>query len=138
MNIKQANKIINNYITNESRDPNGMDELSQALCVYRDGAVEHLISLTQLWAQDRNLILGSDSKSQLLKTMSELGELADGINKQRHNEIVDGIGDVMVTLIIIAAQNGLTIQECLEHAYNDIKDRKGRMIDGCFVKEGDL
>ena len=90
------------------------------------------------WAKDRNLIEGSDAKSQLLKTMSELGELADGINKDRINEIVDGIGDVVVTLVIVAAQKGLDFHSCVEAAYDDIKDRKGKMINGVFVKEGDL
>lgn len=89
------------------------------------------------WARDRNLIEGSDSKTQLLKTMSELGELADGINKGRYLEIVDGIGDVMVTLIIIAEQQGMSVEACLGAAYNEIKDRKGRMVDGVFVKDGD-
>lgn len=96
-----------------------------------------LVASTLKWANDRNLILGSDSKSQLLKTMSELGELADGINKRRPAEIKDGIGDVLVTLIIVAAQEGLSVEECLAAAYEEIKDRKGRMVDGVFIKEGD-
>lgn len=100
--------------------------------------LDRLEKLMLSWAEDRNLIEGSDPKSQLLKTVSELGGLADGINKQRKHEIKDGIGDVIVTLIIIAAQCGLSLDECLEQAYNDIKDRKGRMSGGCFVKEEDL
>lgn len=98
---------------------------------------DKLIARVAQWAEDRNLIKGSDSKSQLLKTMSELGELADGINKQRPNEIKDGIGDVIVTLIIVAEQNNLSVNECLQMAYDEIKDRKGRMVDGVFIKEGD-
>lgn len=99
--------------------------------------MDSLIELVKGWAHDRNLINGSDPKSQLLKTMSELGELADGINKNRIHEIVDGLGDVMVTLIIVAAQYDLDLSECLNAAYLEIKDRKGKMIDGVFVKEGD-
>ena len=94
--------------------------------------------LIRQWAEDRNLIKGSDPKSQLLKTMSELGELADGILKNRPDEIVDGLGDTIVTLVIVAAQCGLTIEECIEHAYEEIKDRKGRMENGTFIKEGDI
>lgn len=101
-------------------------------------STDQLFDLILCWARDRNLIEGSDSKSQLLKTMSELGELADAINKGRPQEIKDGIGDVIVTLIIVAAQNGLSVYDCLAHAYNEIKDRKGRMINGVFVKETDL
>lgn len=89
------------------------------------------------WGHDRNLIKGSDPKSQLLKTMAELGELADGINKDRKNEIIDGIGDVVVTLILISEQYGLTLKQCLNHAYDEIKDRKGQMVNGTFVKEDD-
>ena len=90
------------------------------------------------WAKDRNLIEGSDIKSQLLKTTSELGELADAVNKDRIAEIIDGIGDVVVTLVIVAAQKGLDFHSCVEAAYDDIKDRKGMMINGIFVKEGDI
>ena len=89
------------------------------------------------WAVARNLIQGSDPKSQLLKTFSECGELADNINKQRYQDAKDDIGDVIVTLIIVAAQIGTDIEECLEIAYNDIKDRKGYMMNGVFIKEGD-
>lgn len=99
--------------------------------------MRELVEQVRMWAHDRNLILGSDPKSQLLKTMSELGELADGINKNRKAEIIDGIGDTIVTLIIVAAQYGLTIEECLQMAYNEIKDRKGRMENGVFVKEAE-
>lgn len=96
------------------------------------------IDLIRQWAEDRNLIEGSDPKSQLLKTMSELGELADGINKGRQAEIIDGIGDVVVTLVIVAAQCGLNFESCVEAAYEEIKDRKGRMVNGVFIKEGDV
>ena len=94
--------------------------------------------LIRQWAEDRNLIKGSDPKSQLLKTMSELGELADGILKNRPAEIIDGLGDTVVTLVIVAAHCGFTIEECIEHAYEEIKDRKGRMENGTFIKEGDI
>jgi NTP pyrophosphatase (non-canonical NTP hydrolase) len=94
--------------------------------------------LIRQWAEDRNIIKGSDPKSQLLKTMSELGELADGILKNRPAEIIDAVGDTVVTLVIVAAQCGFTIEECIEHAYEEIKDRKGRMENGTFIKEGDI
>lgn len=90
------------------------------------------------WAEARNLIDGSDPKSQCLKTMSELGELADNLNKGRHEAAKDDIGDVLVTLIIIAEQIGTSLEECLDVAWDDIKDRRGKMINGVFVKEADL
>ena len=88
------------------------------------------------WHYDRNLVSGSDNKTQFAKLISEAGELATSIAKGK--DCRDDIGDMMVVLINIAERNGYTIEECLEQAYNDIKDRKGRMINGTFVKEADL
>lgn len=88
------------------------------------------------WHHDRNLIEGSDDKTQFAKLISEAGELATSIAKGK--DCRDDIGDMMVVLINIAERNGYTVQECLEQAYNDIKDRKGKMINGTFVKESDL
>ena len=88
------------------------------------------------WANDRNLIIGSNPKDQCLKLIQEVGELSDSLCKGKSP--IDDIGDCMVVLTIIAEQSGLAIEECLLHAYNDIKDRKGKMIDGVFVKESDL
>jgi NTP pyrophosphatase (non-canonical NTP hydrolase) len=76
--------------------------------------------------------------AQLLKTMSELGELADATLKSDRDGIVDGVGDVMVTLIIYAALQDVSLEECLTAAYEQIKDRKGVLTpEGVFVKEGD-
>lgn len=86
------------------------------------------------WANARNLVKGSKPKDQFTKLVSEVGELADNIAKGK--DIKDDIGDCMVVLTILAAQAGLTLQECYSHAYSEIKDRKGRMVDGVFVKEG--
>lgn len=88
------------------------------------------------WHHDRNLISGSTDKDQYLKLIQEAGELSDSICKGK--DIRDDIGDMMVVLINIAERNGLSLTECLEVAYHDIKDRKGQMIDGVFVKEADL
>lgn len=97
--------------------------------------METLISKISSWANDRNIIAGSDTKTQFAKFVSEVGELADNIAKGR--DCRDDIGDCIVVLTIIAEQKGYTLKECIEHAYNDIKDRKGKMINGTFVKEGD-
>jgi len=87
------------------------------------------------WHQDRNLIKGSADKDQFLKLMQEAGELSDSLCKGK--DIRDDIGDMMVVLINIMVRNNLTMKECLGVAYEDIKDRKGTMIDGIFVKDGD-
>lgn len=89
------------------------------------------------WATDRNLIEGSDSFRQITKLMEEMGEIAQGVAKGRELDVADGIGDVVVVLTILAAQNNLSIEGCIEHAWQQIKDRKGRMVNGVFIKEGD-
>ena len=88
------------------------------------------------WHYDRNLIEGATDKDQFCKLMQEAGELSDSICKGK--DVSDDIGDMMVVLINIAERNGLSISECLSKAWDDIKDRKGKMIDGVFVKEADL
>jgi NTP pyrophosphatase (non-canonical NTP hydrolase) len=85
------------------------------------------------WHYARNLIEGSDDRSQFQKLLEEVRELAVSI--ETDNSPVDDIGDIVVVLINIAERNGLTLEQCLEHAYNDIKDRTGRMVDGVFVKD---
>jgi len=87
------------------------------------------------WHRDRNLIDGSTDKDQYMKLIQEAGELSDSLCKGK--DIKDDIGDMMVVLINIMVRNNLTMEECLAVAYEDIKDRKGKMIDGIFVKEGD-
>jgi NTP pyrophosphatase (non-canonical NTP hydrolase) len=89
--------------------------------------------LIKQWHHDRNLIEGATDKDQVCKLIQEVGELSDNVCKQQ--DIRDDIGDCIVVLINIAERNGYSITECLDVAYNDIKDRKGKMVDGIFVKE---
>ena len=97
--------------------------------------LSELVALIQNWAWDRNLIDGSTPNAQMLKLMEEVGELAGGVCKDKADVIKDSIGDVFVVLTIIAAQMGWSIEECVQAAYNEIKERKGKMVDGVFVKE---
>ena len=90
------------------------------------------------WAHDRNLLTGSDPKSQFVKLMEEAGELAAAIARGDQNEFEDALGDMFVVMTILAAQTGADIEECIAAAWNEIKDRRGRMIEGVFVKEADL
>ena len=94
-----------------------------------------LVALIQDWAWDRNLIDGSTPDAQMLKLMEEVGELVGGVCKYEVDVIKDSIGDVFVVLTIVAAQMGWSIEECVQAAYAEIKDRKGRMVQGVFVKE---
>jgi len=96
---------------------------------------QELVELIEKWHEDRNLIDGATDKDQVLKLIQEMGELSDNVCKG--NDIRDDLGDMMVVMINIMKRNNITMEECLSVAYDDIKDRKGRMVDGIFVKEGD-
>ena len=98
--------------------------------------MEELVKLIAQWHHDRNLIDGSTDKDQFAKLIQEAGELSTSICKGK--DVKDDIGDMIVVLINIAERNGVTLRECLQVAYDDIKDRKGKMIDGVFVKSSDL
>lgn len=99
--------------------------------------MNNLVKLVEEWSYDRGLHK-ADSSKQFLKVIEEIGEVADALAKDKPGELKDGIGDVIVTLIILAQQNGLTIEECLKVAYNEIKNREGKMVNGVFVKKEDL
>lgn len=89
------------------------------------------------WAAERKLSDPdhSSAQTQALKFFSEAGELADNLAKGK--DIRDDVGDCVVVLIIIARLAGTTLAECLAMAYEDIKDRKGLMYKGVFIKESD-
>lgn len=89
------------------------------------------------WALDRNLQEG-DPKGQILKLLEESGELASGLAKNNEAEVKDAIGDIVVVLTVLSLQLGIDIEECLELSYGEIKHRKGKLINGVFVKESDL
>lgn len=79
-----------------------------------------------------------NAKTQFMKVVEELGELAEGINKGKPEEVKDSLGDVLVTLILLAEDLNLNLLDCLNSAWNEIKDRKGEVKNGSFVKEADL
>ena len=92
-------------------------------------------NLIRQWAQDRNLIEGSTVQSQFVKLSEEIGELAEAIAKGKDEQFMDSIGDAFVVLTILAAQKDLEIEECVVHAWHEIKDRKGSMENGIFIKD---
>ena len=98
--------------------------------------LEYSVGSIVQWHYARNLINGSDDKNQVLKLIQEVGELSDNICKG--NTPIDDIGDIIVILINIAERNNMSLKDCIDHAYEDIKHRKGMMVDGIFVKESDL
>jgi NTP pyrophosphatase (non-canonical NTP hydrolase) len=98
--------------------------------------IDELILAVEDWAAARKIVPNSTPQAQLMKTMSELGELADATLKSDLEGKIDGLGDVLVTLIIYAQLSGLTLRDSLESAYQTIKDRRGYLTpEGVFVKE---
>src|SRR5699024_8310378 len=93
--------------------------------------------LIKQWAVDRNLHT-ADSNKQMLKLVEEFGELGEGMAKGRTEDVKDALGDMYVVMTILAMQMDIDITECIQMAYNEIKDRKGEMRDGVFVKQADL
>jgi NTP pyrophosphatase (non-canonical NTP hydrolase) len=88
------------------------------------------------WAEARKIIPNSTPATQLLKLMSELGELSDATIKDDLENIKDGVGDVMVCLINYCALQDINLVSCMESAYREIQDRKGTLLtNGVFVKE---
>ena len=96
--------------------------------------LEALETRVVLWHRNRNLIEGSTDVAQHTKLVEEVKELETNILLSQ--PVIDDIGDCLVVLINIAERNGLSLFDCLSYAYEEIKDRKGKMVDGVFVKEG--
>lgn len=88
-----------------------------------------------IWADNKGLIKKENSLAQFAKVVEEVGEIGRALLKKDEIELLDGIGDTVVTLIILAAQNNLDIENCLDSAYNTIKNRTGKTVDGSFIKD---
>jgi NTP pyrophosphatase (non-canonical NTP hydrolase) len=88
------------------------------------------------WAEARRIIPNSTPETQLLKAISEMGELADATIKGDRLDVMDAVGDVMVCLVNYCALQDINLVDCMELAYEQIKDRKGTLLpNGVFVKE---
>ena len=88
------------------------------------------------WALDRGLYDKGDTKTQFAKLMEESGELARAVLKDDKKEFVDAIGDMVVVLTNLAYLGGTNIEHCIDSAYDVIRKRKGKMVNGTFVKNG--
>jgi NTP pyrophosphatase (non-canonical NTP hydrolase) len=87
------------------------------------------------WAEDKGILHKATPIKQAMKTQEEVTELCNAILDNDKDEIKDAIGDIVVTLIIQVKMQGITIEECLNAAYNVISKRTGQMINGQFVKD---
>lgn len=86
------------------------------------------------WAATKGLDKSEPSK-QMLKVVEEVGEVAAALARNDATELKDGIGDVFVTIVILAMQNGLTIEDCVQKAWDEIKGRTGKTVNGVFIKD---
>lgn len=89
------------------------------------------------WAADRGILDSSTPVAQFSKTLEEVTELLDAIQQDNTHEVRDAIGDIVVTLIIQCTFWGVTLNDCLNDAFEVISKRKGKMVNGVFVKDED-
>ena len=100
-----------------------------------------MITFTELeikvrnWAIEKGIDKPENAPKQMLKVMEEVGETAGALAKNKQEELKDGIGDAFVTLIILAKQVGMEPADCLEAAWNEIKSRTGKTVNGVFIKD---
>jgi len=87
------------------------------------------------WGNSKNLIKKENSYKQFCKVVEEVAEVGTALNNKDEVELIDAIGDSTVTLILLAAQNGLNFERCLQTAYNVIKERTGKTENGVFIKD---
>lgn len=102
-----------------------------------ESTTDEIFHLIRDWAEERGLYESGDPKNQTLKLLEEVGEISAAIIRGKEEEAKDGIGDAVVVLTNLAHLLGTDIESCIVLAYSEIKDRKGKMLDGNFVKEED-
>jgi NTP pyrophosphatase (non-canonical NTP hydrolase) len=97
--------------------------------------LDELEVCVQQWAEEKGIFEKGTPLKQALKTQEELTELLNAIVDNDEAEIEDAIGDILVTLIILAEMQQVTLEECLNGAYDIISKRTGKMVNGQFVKD---
>ena len=96
---------------------------------------DELITNVIEWADAKGILVKGNAPKQMLKVLEEVGETSGALLKNNTTELKDGIGDTFVTLIILATQCGFTPTECLEAAWDEIKGRTGKTVNGIFIKD---
>ena len=120
------------YIKEQNKFKPGTTELVKDEVMFE---AETYFNLIRYWANERGLYEKGNSHTQYVKLQEEAGELAKALLENNHDEINDAIGDMVVVLTNLAHMHGTDIEVCIAQAYNEIKSRKGKMINGTFVKE---
>ena len=122
---KNEATLFYNQLQDRVKSTNGKDYMK----------TDNRFQLIRDWAGERGLYSKGDKKTQYAKLMEESGELARAILKDDQAEFVDAIGDMVVVLTNLAHLGGTTIEECIDSAYEVISKRKGKMVNGTFVKD---
>lgn len=131
---KYKGDCLNGYIITQKEMFDTDERLKLRSGIYK---LDKLIKNIEKWAKDRNLNT-ADPAGQINKLFEEGGELAKAYNKKNLDDIKDGIGDTIVVLTVLSMQLGIDIKDCVNLAYEEIKDRRGKLINGVFVKESDF
>ena len=98
-------------------------------------SIDELTKAIETWGTGKGILPHPNPIAQFKKTQEEVTELHDGIKKEDLDEIKDAIGDIFVTLVMQTKAWNLTMAECIESAYDVIKMRTGKMVDGQFIKD---
>ena len=122
----------NNYLDKRVIEAMQDKDTCDTVC---DDCGDNIFDCIRLWAKDKGLYEEGDPKTQYIKLMEEAGEVGRAILKEDTAEIIDGIGDMVVVLTNLAELNGVSIEDCIQEAYNVIAKRTGKMINGTFVKD---
>lgn len=97
--------------------------------------MQELITKVEEWADEKGILEKATPVKQALKTLEEAGELVAATAVEDRHEVIDAIGDVLVTLIIQCKMQDVFLEDCLAKAYSVISKRTGKMINGQFVKD---
>ena len=129
---KQTVDQYNGKCRSGALSPSGMPECGKDQCECLNPTHFDLI---REWASERGLYKNGETKTQALKLVEEVGETCRAILKEDYEEVTDGIGDCVVVLTNLAELHGTSIEDCIEQAYMEIKNRTGKMVNGTYKKD---
>jgi NTP pyrophosphatase (non-canonical NTP hydrolase) len=107
----------------------------QKLQTLQKGSNTELFDNIRKWFDEKELIKQENAPKQMMKVMEELGELSSAIIKGKRDEEIDAFGDVMITLLGLSYMRNISLMACTRSAYEVIKNRKGKVVNGSFIKE---
>ena len=135
-NAKQMNDQYNGRTRSGALSSSGMPEDSYECCDEKNPCeCMSQFDLIREWAYERGLYDKGDVKTQTLKLLEEAGEICRAVLKDDKEQIIDGIGDCVVVLTNLAELNNVSIEDCIDAAYDEISNRTGKMVNGTFKKD---